>query len=179
MILTYQLRDITDRTSREKLSDTGITNLRTALGTWTHNSIAPASPYILAHVLEHQYSPLSLAFENLKGIDALRATALRSVAIPLGITLYTALVEHVSRGARYPALLYDDNTACSLIQIRSNDGQLTLGDEINPYSAKVGNQPALSVFAIEIIQPHSFASKQDAKGKNTPAGQSYLAPADR
>ena len=63
---------------------------------------ADGSPAKLAWLLEHQYSPVGLAFDALKGADAGRASVLRRAAERAGCVMHLAIVHIEETGAAQP-----------------------------------------------------------------------------
>jgi hypothetical protein len=59
---------------------------------WAHDDVA-GPPDRLVYLLDHQYTPSSLSWERLKGVDAARAAALRQAAEHLDALVYLALAD--------------------------------------------------------------------------------------
>lgn len=59
---------------------------------WTHDDVTRL-PDRLVYLLDHQYTPSSLSWERLKGVDAARAAALRQAAEHLDAPVYLTLAD--------------------------------------------------------------------------------------
>lgn len=79
---------------------------------WTHDEVT-GPPDRLVYLLDHQYTPSSLSWERLKGVDAARAAALRQAAEHLDAPVYLTLADvHETWSAEdvYPQRDYWDDS---------------------------------------------------------------------